>query len=174
MKKCKICGNPAAVHLTQILNNEMQNVDLCEECAAKHGLFNHGGSPLSMLSVLGEAMFGSAQRDLAAVNSLICSRCGCTPAGFKETGRLGCENCYRDLKPLIDGIIENSQKRTRHIGKRPGNFNEAETSEAAISITVTPKQVDIDHLKLELERAIAEERYEDAARLRDEIKKRLG
>jgi protein arginine kinase activator len=149
----------------------MQDVDLCEECAAKHGLFKHGGSPLSMLSLLGEAVFGSVQRDLAAVNSLICSSCGCTPACFKETGRLGCAHCYKDLKPLIDGIIENSQKGTRHIGKNPNRAGAAAPNEAAPKVVAMPEQVGVECLKLELERAVSEERYEDAARLRDEIKK---
>jgi protein arginine kinase activator len=173
MKKCKICGKPATVHLTQILNNEMQDVDLCEECAAKHGLFKHSGSPLSTLALLGEAIFGSVKRDLAAINSLICSCCGCTPACFKEIGRLGCEHCYTDLKPLIDSIIENSQKGNRHIGKRPNNPSGVESDGTDPKIVEVPKQVDVERLKFELERAVAEERYEDAARLRDEIKKSL-
>ena len=117
------------MHFTQIVDNEMQNIDLCDECAAKHGLFEQGGSPLSMLVALGEAMFGSVQQNLTA-SGLICSSCGCTPTIFKETGRLGCENCYRDLKPLIEKIVESSQKGVCHVGKRLNCLSDVEDSDA--------------------------------------------
>ncbi|MDR2720732.1 MAG: UvrB/UvrC motif-containing protein [Puniceicoccales bacterium] len=170
MKKCQFCGKPATVHFTQIINSEMQNVDLCDECATKHGLFEQGGSPLSILVALGETMFGNVQQNLT-VNGLICSSCGCTPIVFKETGRLGCENCYRDLKPLIEKIIESFQKGMCHVGKRlcpsgAENNNDSQPCDARQSNFMR----DVDDLKLELERAVTEERYEDAAILRDEIK----
>jgi protein arginine kinase activator len=172
MKKCQFCGKPATVHFTQIIDNEMQNIDLCDECAAKHGLLEQNGSPLSMLMALGEAMFGSMQQNSTA-NGLICSSCGCTPAVFKETGRLGCENCYVDLKLLVEKIIENSQKGTYHVGKQPsshsGDVEIPGASQPHDTHQSSPAR-NADDLKLELERAIAEERYEDAAILRDEIK----
>ncbi|MDR3273951.1 MAG: UvrB/UvrC motif-containing protein [Puniceicoccales bacterium] len=177
MKKCQICGKPATVNFTQIIDDEMKNIDLCDECAAKHGLFEQNGSPLSVLAALGEAMFGSIQKDMAA-RGLICSSCGCTPTIFKETGRLGCKNCYKDLNPLIEKIVESSQKGMRHIGKQLHSHSE---SECTCGTTKSPPthsgacecnspECKLDKLKLELERAITEERYEDAAVLRDEIK----
>ncbi|MDR0595814.1 MAG: UvrB/UvrC motif-containing protein [Puniceicoccales bacterium] len=184
MKKCQFCGKPATVHLTQVINSEMQNVDLCDECAAKHGLFEQSGSPLSVLAALGEAMFGTTNQNLA-VNGLICSNCGCTPTIFKESGRLGCENCYKDLRPLIEKIIENSQKGVKHLGKQLANCTSEGNGNAEREAPAPQKHIcknhkcackhdhkhDLGSLKSELERAIAEERYEDAAVLRDKIKK---
>ena len=31
--KCDLCSKPATVHLTQIVNNQVHKVDLCEACA---------------------------------------------------------------------------------------------------------------------------------------------
>ncbi|MDR1255407.1 MAG: UvrB/UvrC motif-containing protein [Puniceicoccales bacterium] len=175
MKKCQICGKPATVHFTQIVNNEMQNVDLCDECAVKNGLLEHNGSPLSVLAALGEAMFGNFQQNSVS-NGLICPSCGCTPTIFKETGRLGCEDCYKGLRPLIEKIVENSQKGVEHVGKRPAVCLRQENADSAGEFPVSGSGTgrcdarDLDSLKFELERAISEERYEDAAILRDEIK----
>ena len=109
MEKCQFCGKPAAVHVTQIINNKTTIVHMCAECAAKEGLFSKEGLPFAMLANIGDALLGGLKHQFPA-NGLICSKCGCTPMSFKETGRLGCPNCYKDLKPLIDALIESSQK----------------------------------------------------------------
>ncbi len=177
MKKCQICGKPASVHFTQIINNEMKNIDLCDECAEKNGLFGHSGPPIEMLAALGEALFGGFKQDVSTLSGMICSSCGCTPVMFKETGRLGCSNCYKDLKLIIDGLIESSQKGKLHVGKKiPNQSMDNIDNASGIKSNKTKRSKKSDHkglkeLQLELESAITDERYEDAARLRDEIKK---
>jgi protein arginine kinase activator len=121
-------------------------------------------------------MFGSFKQSLDTMSGLICPSCGCTPVIFKETGRLGCESCYAALKPLIDGVIENSQKGMSHVGKRPNASTTHCACGDACDSSAPPESQggsagDMDGLKVELERAVSEERYEDAAKLRDEIKK---
>lgn len=179
MKKCQICGKPATVHFTQIINNEMKNIDLCDECAEKNGLFESKGSPLAMLAELGESLFGEVKHNISALSGLICSSCGCTPMMFKETGRLGCSNCYKDLKLIVDKLIENSQKGKCHVGKKIRNqensFVNTDMPEVIdLSKSKKSKKEDsqklLKDLKCKLEQAISDERYEDAAKLRDEIK----
>ncbi|MDR1890770.1 MAG: UvrB/UvrC motif-containing protein [Puniceicoccales bacterium] len=182
MEKCQFCGKPATVHMTQVINNKTTVIRMCNECAAKHGLFDKEGLPFAMLSSLGEALFSGMKQNLPA-NGLICSKCGCTPMSFKETGRLGCPNCYKDLKLLIDGIIESSQKGMIHKGK----YSRGRSAESAVNVAdglpnVFPKrhakklsmEERLEELQEMLNAAIKAEQYEEAAKLRDEIKTLKG
>lgn len=184
MEKCQFCGKPATVHMTQVINNKTTVIRMCNECAAKHGLFDKEGLPFAMLSGLGEALFSGMKQNLSA-NGLICSKCGCTPMSFKETGRLGCPHCYKDLKLLIDGIIESSQKGTIHKGKYSREGVMAATmnasggvTDASASIKRSPRKLSteerLNELQEMLDAAVKAERYEEAARLRDEIKNLKG
>src|ERR1017187_1129944 len=47
--KCDICSKPATVHLTQILDNKVHKVDLCEECAQAKGVTDPSGFSLADL-----------------------------------------------------------------------------------------------------------------------------
>jgi protein arginine kinase activator len=184
MDKFQFCGKPAVVHMTQIVNNKTTVLHMCSECAAKHGLFDKEGLPFALLSSLGEALFSGMKKNSSA-NGLICSKCGCTPMSFKETGRLGCPNCYKDLKLLVDGIVESSQKGPSHSGKVPKNRARLEvekfltTESFDVEEHIEPKARKIkrpgstngriEALRDMLNAAIKSERYEEAARLRDEI-----
>ncbi|MDR2628757.1 MAG: UvrB/UvrC motif-containing protein [Puniceicoccales bacterium] len=181
MEKCQFCGKPATVHMTQVINNKTTVIRMCNECAAKHGLFDKEGLPFAMLSGLGEALFSGMKQNLSA-NGLICSKCGCTPMSFKETGRLGCPHCYKDLKLLIDGIIESSQKGTIHKGKYSREGAIATTMPSSDGFNTSPKrhprklstEEKLNELQDMLDAAVKAEQYEEAARLRDEIKTLKG
>ncbi len=178
MKKCHMCGKPATLHFTQIINNEMKNIDLCDECAAKNGILEGQGTPLAMLAALGEALFSDVKQNISALSGIICSSCGCTPITFKETGRLGCANCYKDLKLIVDKLIESSQKGECHVGKKIINQHSENITEENKTATIHVKKIKktsskskLHELQIELSRAISDERYEDAAKIRDEIQK---
>jgi protein arginine kinase activator len=168
--------------MTQIVNNKTTVVRMCSECAAKHGLFDKDGLPFAMLSSLGEALFAGLKHSQSA-SGLICSRCGCTPASFRETGRLGCPNCYKDLKLLVDGIVESSQKGAVHKGKKlkshafvdGGDWNTLSGGKGDDGRRKKMSSAErLDALQEQLDDAIREERYEEAAKLRDEIRKLKG
>ncbi|MDR2738136.1 MAG: UvrB/UvrC motif-containing protein [Puniceicoccales bacterium] len=187
MDKCQFCGRPATVHMTQIVNNKTTVIRMCSECAAKQGLFDKSGFPFALLSSLGEALFAGT-RNAAMASGLICSKCGCTPMSFKETGRLGCPNCYKDLKLLVDGIVESSQKGVHHKGKHPKSHTIVEVekartlggNDAPLAINQATNQDSkkkpfsgskrLDELQRMLNVAIKAEQYEEAAKLRDEIR----
>jgi protein arginine kinase activator len=51
---CMLCKqNPAKVHLTQIVDDKMQKVDLCEDCAKQKGVNHPSFSPADLLFGLG-------------------------------------------------------------------------------------------------------------------------
>jgi protein arginine kinase activator len=189
--KCQFCGKPATVSMTQIVNGKATVMCMCSECAAKRGLFDKEELTLAMLSSLSETLF-AGMKIHASLSGLICSQCGCTPMSFKETGRLGCPNCYKDLRLLIDGIVESSQKGGVHKGKGPRSLTAEDLDKICPMSTISSYLVDTpvadiskkgtakkkksvvrrnkcDELREKLKTAISEERYEDAAKLRDEL-----
>src|SRR5262245_27904151 len=94
---CQICGkNPANVHFTEIRDNKMSEIHVCERCAEEKGM--HDPIPKHKFDladlVVGMADAG-AQTDEERVGHVQCPRCGLLYSSFKETGRLGCGECYQ-------------------------------------------------------------------------------
>src|ERR1043165_8837551 len=156
---CCICKEKeATVHLTQIAGDKMQKVDLCEECAKTKGVNDPTGFSLADL-LLG---LGASQEieQAAGGAELKCSTCGFTQADFKKSGRLGCPECYKTFMEGLEGLLKSIHKGTRHTGKVPEALRR--TRETADRMKTLQKK---------LNKAIEEENFEQAAALRDEIKR---
>ena len=181
--KCENCGkNEANVKYTQIINGEKKQMVLCEECSKKLGISDiHFNMPISFNSFL-EDFFDdmndvSFMPSLGAGNKeLKCSKCGLTWDDFLHTGNLGCSNCYDEFEARLNPILRSLQGATSHIG-RLGDVIEGNDikpnlydKENKNSIEESKNISKVDELKEELKQAIKEERYEEAAKLRDEIK----
>jgi len=157
---CTICKEkPATVHLTQIVGEKMQKLDLCEDCAKTKGINDPTSFGLADLDlVLG--LGASQQLEQAAGGvELKCPRCGFTQADFKKSGRLGCPECYVTFAEGLKGLLKTMHKGTRHTGKAPE------------ALRATRENADkLKTLQTKLARAIKDENYEQAALVRDEIK----
>ena len=89
--------------------------------------------------------------------------CGFTQADFKKTGRLGCSACYVTFAEGLGSLLKAMHKGTEHVGKLPERAQRAmELSERMRALTEN------------LQKAVAEENYETAASLRDQIKQLEG
>ena len=157
---CDICGKrEATVHLTEIINDHMTKLHLCEECARKKGseMEEHFG--------LADLLAGLADlgmpTDTAKEKKVKCPSCGMTYSDFKKIGRLGCGKCYDTFKTYLVPLFKRIHGSDIHMGKFPGKKKK----------TRLAKKVDVDDLKKRLKKAIMLEEFEEAARLRDEIKK---
>jgi protein arginine kinase activator len=154
---CEVCKeNEATVHLTQIVNGKMHKVDMCESCAKEKGVQDPLGFSLADLLV----GLGAAEEIRTEVGIVKCPACGLTQDDFKKMGRLGCPTCWTTFEAGLSSLLKAMHKGTRHIGKVP--------SKAAHTLVVSEK---IRELEEQLARAVREERYEEAAQLRDEIRK---
>jgi len=89
-----------------------------------------------------------------------CPVCKTTFAEFKKTGLLGCDRCYDEFKDIIESTLSQIQPSTVHKGKLSGAAGEK-----------IQRRNELDEMKENLKRAILDERYEEAAVLRDKIKK---
>jgi protein arginine kinase activator len=151
--KCDLCSKPATVHLTQIVNNKVHKVDLCEACAQAKGVTDPSGFSLADL-----LLKASLTPDGAATDGLRCEHCGFTQGDFKKHGRFGCPHCYETFKVMIEPMLDNMHKGTTHTGKVPHKALDRQSITERLS-----------KLEGSLDEAIKSERYEDAARYRDEI-----
>ncbi len=153
--KCDLCDNKASVFLTQIVDGEMQKVKLCEECSEAKGVTDPTGFSLAEMLV----GVGSTKPVGDASNDLSCPACGFTQTDFKKTGRLGCAECYRTFSEGLESLLKAMHKGTRHVGKVPAAMFASRAASERLKV-----------LGEQLEVAVAEENYERAAELRDEIR----
>ena len=155
---CCVCKErEAKVHLTQIQGDKMQKVDLCEECAKQKGVNDPAGFSLADL-LLGLGASQEIEQSAGGVE-LKCPKCGFTQADFKKAGRLGCSECYVTFAEGLEGLLKSMHKGTRHAGKVPHALQQTRDQAEKLK-----------NLRKKLDKAVAEEDFETAARLRDEIK----
>jgi protein arginine kinase activator len=153
---CDICKKTeATVHLTQIIDGKVLKVDLCEVCAKAKGVQEAVTGPLSDL--LGG--LGVGEETQAPGVNLRCETCGMTQEDFKKTGRLGCAECWETFAEGLATLLKAMHRSDRHVGKVPGK--------AVHTIVISEK---IKELSGELQKAVHDEQYEQAAKLRDEIR----
>ena len=175
---CQNCGkNEVNFRYTQIINGVKKEMALCEKCAKDLGLekmdFN---IPINFSSFFGN-FFEDAEEsflpNFAQSNALQCDVCGMTYDEFIDKGKFGCANCYDVFKDRIDPVLKNIQGSNRHIG-RNSKFVDKENDEYNINKEKVEKDNEendkLKKLNEDLKQAIKEERYEEAAKIRDEIK----
>lgn len=154
---CENCKQKkATVHYTQINNGVKVEVYLCEECASEK-------SNLISLPEFGNLLTGMMgidipyKRQTPALTK--CESCGMSYEQFEKSGKMGCANCYTVYADKIKPLIKRIHGNNAHTGKVPSKINQ--------TLQVTKE---IDELKMMLDEAIKDERYEDAAIIRDKIK----
>ena len=153
---CDICKkNEAKIHLSEIVDKKMTNVHLCDSCAKEKGVGEAMGLSLADLDV----GLGSANEIKTEEPGIKCPTCGFSQADFKKTGRLGCAVCWETFESGMASLLKAMHKSDRHVGKVP--------SKAAHTIAIGEQ---VKELSVELEKAVREERYEEAAQIRDQIR----
>ena len=154
---CDQCGErDAVVHLTQIVDAQVTTLHLCERCAAEKGVEapTVGKSPLgSFLAAMGQELEG-------AVGEEACARCGATLQNFRETGRLGCPDCWRNFEPQLRELLRRLHGSTLHVGERYVATGDAPEDAPAL----------LGSLREQLRLAIETENFELAAELRDRLR----
>jgi len=171
---CDNCGErPAAIHLTQIVNNAVTQLHLCEQCAAEKGV-ETGASvakyPLSdFLASLGKTS-GPEQADAAP--GVACPFCGGTLKDFRETGRLGCASCYTTFEPHLRDLLRRLHGSSRHAGEAYAGATGAAPAPASAAASAGGERHarEVGDLREQLKRAVEAENFELAAELRDKLK----
>lgn len=156
---CDICGkNPATVHLTEIIDDQIDELHLCEECARQKNVQMEQQFGLSDL-LAGLAEFDKPTQEKEAA-SLKCANCGLAYSDFKKIGRLGCGECYSAFKKYLGPLLKRIHGSNQHLGKSP----------LKVAGRVLKKKIDLSSLRYKLQKAIEAEDFEEAAKIRDQIK----
>lgn len=154
---CEKCGKRMAnTHIHTVINGNVYDKNLCEQCAMEQGVNLY---PQNSLSDMLASMF-MGLRDDRPQNEKRCPVCGATFGDVANSGKAGCAECYNTFKNELLPYLKRVHGSTKHIGKTPDN----------ISFTEIPQRDGIAELREELNRLIAEENYEQAAVIRDKIK----
>ena len=116
--KCSLCNvNKATVTLKHMVDGAVQDLRVCESCAAKHG-FN-AQLPLPLLT---DFLFGvGSPVERADEDDRACPACHMHRGDFHKTSLLGCPVCYESFRSDIELLLENMHKGTRHFGKVPAS-----------------------------------------------------
>jgi len=160
---CDVCGkNPATVHLTEIIDEQMNELHLCEDCA------RHKSAAMEQQFGLSDLLAGMADFEKPSSSKeeeivmIKCPSCGLAYADFKKIGRLGCGECYNVFRKYLAPLLKRIHGSNQHIGKNPAKIK--------VSTKLYKKKTSLPELKNQLQKAISTEAFEEAARLRDQIK----
>jgi protein arginine kinase activator len=153
------CGKKlATIHVTEIVNGEKKELHLCEDCAQKQKvLFSTIESMGDLKEIFSGLVTGGGQAEAEGLKGLQCPECGITFGEFQKTSRFGCPNDYDVFREAVDPLLERIHGTTEHQGK------------AFAAPEVTRPADRLIELRAELRKAVAEEAYERAARIRDQI-----
>lgn len=160
---CERCQErPAVVHLTEIINNKKKVMHLCEQCAREVQAESFGMIPQMNLHNLLAGFFANPTASPftpALTQGEKCPSCGLSEAQFAKTGLLGCGDCYRKFGDRLDPVFRRIHGSSRNTGKVP--------ERTGGKVKLSKK---IDRLKVKLRESISREEFEEAAKLRDQIR----
>jgi protein arginine kinase activator len=167
--RCEHCGErPAAIHLTTIVDNEVTKQHLCEICAAEKGVQTEATVakfPLGdFLASMGK---GAAAQLPAEPDGGACSACGATLQDFRDSGRLGCPQCYVTFESPLRTLLRRIHGASRHVGPA---YAAPATGTGPVSPWPAEAPPALAELREALRRAVEAENFEQAARLRDQIR----
>ena len=160
---CQNCGkNEATTHLKQIINGDMAESHLCSDCAAHLGYSDmFSGFGLNLSGLFG-GLLGDMMPSLGAGNAPRCPKCGTAFSDIVRDGKVGCSECYRTFYDKLLPSIQRIHGKIKHSGKT------SQSAPAEEKVQTTAEK--IEKLKEAMNNAVAAQEFEQAAKIRDEIK----
>jgi protein arginine kinase activator len=157
---CDICGKHAKVHLTQLVGGQIKKIALCDDCAKEKGVTDPTGFALAEM-LLGKTPGKVVQSSPAVASSgRRCPSCGFTLEDLRRIRRFGCADCYTTFRDDVNQMLRGMHKGAHHVGKVPAGLME-----------LHERTQRLEELRGKLDQAVSAENYEEAAGLRDEIRR---
>ncbi|MCM1284991.1 MAG: UvrB/UvrC motif-containing protein [Acetobacter sp.] len=175
---CQHCNqNEATTHIKRNINGQREEMHLCSECAKELGVMEEFKMP-SMSEFLSESLFGSLLGSGAsAMNSIAeierCRTCGSSFDDIVNSGHIGCSDCYDKFSERLEPSIRKIHGKTKHLGKFI-SYTQQDEKKNKFNNKDIEKENPVEALKKDLEQAVKEQRFEDAATLRDKINELEG
>jgi protein arginine kinase activator len=156
--QCQLCSKPATVHLTEIVDSQKKELHLCQECAEAQQLVKQ--QELNLPAIL-QTLIGQHLGPTEQLARLTCPACGIKYMEFRAQGRLGCPHDYTVFRPGLEPLLRRIHRASRHTGKSPRRSGPS-----------PDRYAELVELRRRLQTAIDAESFEEAARLRDLIRKK--
>ena len=166
MQQCTSCHKAlATIQVTDLEGGDVVGQQyLCADCAQTKGVVQ-AKAQLNVSADLLQGLLGlkpEESRPKRKSGDRVCPGCSMTLSEFKTRGRLGCPRCYEDFRDEVVPLLERVHDACQHEGRYP----------AAGETPSKPRpQSRANELRQQLSQAIAEERYEEAAALRDALRR---
>lgn len=189
----KPCDNPKTIACVKFINGKSTKYDLCTSCAAMPNIMaalsTEEMDPIqakvwdSFLTNMFHNLhidqifepaklkqLKSSIKDMNDLNNFLttllhksdydpnlgkCPKCEATLEEMMATGQAGCPTCYEAFKPFFMPLVQRIHNANKHVGKKPKTIALSEN---------------IEKLQEQMQEAVAAEKYEEAARIRDKIK----
>lgn len=155
--KCQRCPKQATTHITEVLGEErFEEAHLCDECAKR---YLHEPQPGKKPAAVKDDAVPIEGSEPDAIGERQCEACGLKFVEFRNHGRLGCPHDYDTFRDDLLPLLESVHGETKHVGKSPHRMPQPVGS-----------QLELAQLRKKLQQFISDEKYEDAARVRDRIR----
>ncbi|MEI6580400.1 MAG: UvrB/UvrC motif-containing protein [Eubacteriales bacterium] len=157
---CQNCEkNEATTHIKRVINGDTAESHLCSDCAAHLGYGDFfSGFGLNIGDIFG-GFLEAGLPGIGETNVKRCQKCGCSFEDIARDGKLGCAECYNTFYDKLLPSLQRIHGRIQHNGKM---------SDSCAEEVRKPNR--LEQLREEIKTAIAEQNFELAAKLRDEIK----
>lgn len=158
---CEVCNKRrASIHYLEKVNDHVQEIHLCEDCAREKG------GPSKPQFQIADLLAGLADIEIPVSVKRgapkACEGCGLTYEDFRKTGRMGCGRCYETFRESLAPLLKRIHGNSSHSGKQPPGVVGARVEGRG--------RGELAELRAKLDRAVQNEEYEEAARIRDRIK----
>jgi protein arginine kinase activator len=183
--KCDHCDNEATVHEVTVKSGVKVEKHLCESCASTQGIAVTPSTPISEMIkhyVMAHGTPGAVQPPAApgpggTVKAQTCPTCKTTFSEFRQHGLLGCPDCYRIFESQLGPLLERAHDGgVKHVGKTPRRVTGGVPATAPVKppasvLDLEDREARLRRIRKELDSAVQAEKYELAAKLRDELRK---
>lgn len=160
---CQNCHErESTVHFTKIVNGQATQMHLCSDCAQQFqglGLSMYPGMVADFLQALFGANVKGQPEQIGQLQQEKCPGCGKTFSQIQKSGRLGCSKCYDQFESQMELLLRRIHGRGAHVGKIPVRGGAAFRTEQERA-----------GLKRRLQLLIEKEEFEEAAKVRDQIR----
>lgn len=165
---CENCKQrPATVTVTMNKGNEQIVKNYCEVCSSKSDFIQSGqdSKPMSIEEIF-SSWFGipawskdAPESKKSQQDELHCSSCLMTYNQFLHEGKFNCPSCYESFHEQLPAVFKRLHNgATEHVGKMPGGLNNRYQIKK-----------EIEQLRAQMKTVVQEEKFEEAANLRDQI-----
>jgi protein arginine kinase activator len=177
---CQLCAKrPATTHLTELdSHGANRELHLCGTCIQSLGIpLQDGPPPIAELIEKGaENSVSSAQdpaasgADVSDVSEVIddepCPQCGLTFSEYTTNNLFGCAHDYHAFSEQLEPLLKRYHGATRHVGRAPSRAPEVVATPEPVATPASMRR----RLEAALKEAVTKEHYEEAARVRDQLR----